>query len=470
MSSVASTVWRVASLAYGLLALCIFSFYALCDGSFFRWPSKTEKDDLALARKQLWNLLDAPNGLEHHFFKLRSGFRLHYVSNRLSDSHNLVIFLHGFPDSWAIWRPLLSGSLRRKAKLIAVDLPGYGGSDGLPEYSATAMLEAVTDFVVGMRDQYQPDSESYPSHGEEKVILVGHDWGCLIGYRLAAEAPQLATRFVLSNSFHIPLAASNAKRITAFAEQMLRRFIRQPLSSRNLPRRALTAFLPLLAQIKKSAYIFIFNLPRPLATFFGSMGNYWFLRLTHGLAAGSRHPLEGAVAAEIMASSLGPSKSEAITTDLSGTSYPSSVLRRAANGGWSEKIRLYREGLATGAWDKSLETLAELASIGESRRSSSGAGLLEDGPEGALKAKTTIVWGKRDPAIDARLAVEGIADYLAMDSQVVMLPKTGHWVPFEQNGRDVLEEVIDWSIAPTKQDLMERVSKVYEGAKVTVQK
>jgi pimeloyl-ACP methyl ester carboxylesterase len=86
--------------------------------------------------------------------------------------------------------------------MVAVDLPGYGGSDGLKSYSPDDVLEAVTEFVLKMRDQYIPSEEGSP-RSSSRVVLVAHDWGALIGFRLASEAPQLADRFILSNSIHV---------------------------------------------------------------------------------------------------------------------------------------------------------------------------------------------------------------------------------------------------------------------------
>ncbi len=91
-----------------------------------------------------------------------------------------------------------SETLREHTILVAVDLPGFGGSDGLSKYGSTDVLEAISEFIVGIRRCYL---------GEEgnggKVLVVGHDWGCTIAYRFAAEAPQLADRFILSNSFYV---------------------------------------------------------------------------------------------------------------------------------------------------------------------------------------------------------------------------------------------------------------------------
>lgn len=165
---------------------------------------------MTLAQGRLWNLSKHPNGLTHAFYTLSNGARLHYVANSdFSDAtsprgyRNVIIFLHGFPDSWALWRHLLSSpGLRINNVLIAVDLPGYGGSDSLRSYGATEVLEAVTEFVIGMRKLYGIDDEEDTARMGMKpgVIIVGHDWGCIIGARLAAEAPQLADRFILSNA------------------------------------------------------------------------------------------------------------------------------------------------------------------------------------------------------------------------------------------------------------------------------
>lgn len=83
------------------------------------------------------------------------------------------------------------------AVVVAVDLPGYGGSDSLDEYSATNVLEALTEFIIAMRMRYGVDKEG--ESNLKKTIIVAHDWGCVLSMRLAAEAPQLADRFILTN-------------------------------------------------------------------------------------------------------------------------------------------------------------------------------------------------------------------------------------------------------------------------------
>ena len=151
--------------------------------------------------------MSKPNSYKHRFFTTSNRVKLHYVVSSTSptsgDTPSIVIFIHGFPDSWALWRCYLDNeNLRRRATLIAVDLPGYGGSDGLDQYDANSVLETMSSFIVGMRKRYAARMEHVESAKNEadKLIIVSHDWGAIIAYRLAAEAPWLANRYIMINS------------------------------------------------------------------------------------------------------------------------------------------------------------------------------------------------------------------------------------------------------------------------------
>lgn len=64
------------------------------------------------------------------------------------------------------------------------------------------MLEAVTQFVLDMKAQYINAKVDSPTE-KGRVILVAHDWGAIIGFRLASEAPQIADRFILASAVHV---------------------------------------------------------------------------------------------------------------------------------------------------------------------------------------------------------------------------------------------------------------------------
>lgn len=99
-----------------------------------------------------------------------------------------------------LWQGLLSNRrLRQDATLIGVDLPGYGGSDDFPDLSAETVLEAMTQFILGMRELYLRVDGTGPG----RVLVVGHDWGAIITFRLAAEAPVLADRFIAASAVFV---------------------------------------------------------------------------------------------------------------------------------------------------------------------------------------------------------------------------------------------------------------------------
>lgn len=148
------------------------------------------------------------SNLRHNFHRLQDGRRLHYLANvQEADrppKHNLVIFIHGFPDSCQLWREVANSLLlQEKSTIVAVDLPGTGGSESYPNYGATIVLEALTEFVVAMREKYLGEDAS---HGlsATRVFIIGHDWGGLLGFRLATEAVSgLADRYILINGPHV---------------------------------------------------------------------------------------------------------------------------------------------------------------------------------------------------------------------------------------------------------------------------
>jgi hypothetical protein len=256
----------------------------------------------------------------------------------------------------------------------------------------------------------------------------------------------------------------------------------------------------------------IFNLPYPLNTFFATFGDYWLLKTLHNVAAGLlgrdgkfTRKLNEKEAMDLFATSAGPGVAQLEDGKLA---YPEAVNKRIDDHGMSEKIRkslcgargvfwshctlsnadilqmniadsppplgIYREDLLMGTWEKSLETVVALSEVPVSasrhNSGSSGAGLFDDGPPGAVKAPTTIVYGKHDLGFDKRLALEGIADYLGKGSQVVLVEGAGHWVPVEEFGSQVLEKVVQWAMGDEIAPLRASVAVFGDKTKMLVEK
>ncbi|KAG9190875.1 hypothetical protein G6011_08963 [Alternaria panax] len=426
--------WTGFKLTFGLVSLAgAWTMAVVKNGALWAKDTEEEKRELAAVQERLWSLDREPlSGFKHAFFKTSNGTSLHYVINQGADTStakNIAIFIHGFPDSFLVWRHLLqSASLQKNTTLIAVDLPGYGGSDSLPAYGPNQMLETLSEFIVGIREQFLQEGK--------KVVVVTHDWGAVIGARLASEAHVLADHWIITGGVIPCLQRSNGKNRILLAKQMLRTWLHSPFNFRLL-KNGLHALGPVAGQFRRSFYIFVFHLPWPMNNTFATFGNYWFLRVLHSFGKGTpgknRTPtvLKPVEAAEAMAISTGPGNAQLEKTNDSGERYGESVKRRVSDRGMSEKIRIYRENLVFGKWEKSLEITAALYNISAdiaASQSLSPSGILSNmAPEGALKAPSTLMMGQYEPAFDQRLSLDNARDYLVKGSQVVIIKGAGHW-------------------------------------------
>lgn len=111
----------------------------------------------------------------------------------IKGSGPLVIFVHGFPESWYSWRHQIGPVAEAGFTACAIDVRGYGGSDK-PHDVAAYTLEAIAADLVGVADALQPG---------EPAILVGHDWGAPIVWNTALTHPQ---RFRAVAGLSVPFA------------------------------------------------------------------------------------------------------------------------------------------------------------------------------------------------------------------------------------------------------------------------
>ncbi len=91
----------------------------------------------------------------------------------------LVVFVHGFPESWYSWRHQMGPVADAGFTACAIDVRGYGGSDK-PHPVAAYDMETLTADVAGVIAALSP---------HEKAVLVGHDWGAPIVWNTALLHP-----------------------------------------------------------------------------------------------------------------------------------------------------------------------------------------------------------------------------------------------------------------------------------------
>jgi haloalkane dehalogenase len=115
--------------------------------------------------------------------------RVHYVDEG-PEGAEPVLLLHGEPTWSFLYRKVIPVLVDAGLRAIAVDLIGFGRSDK-PAARSDYTYQRHIDWTTSML-------ESLDLHG---VTLVGHDWGGLIGLRLAAERADRFARIVATNTF-----------------------------------------------------------------------------------------------------------------------------------------------------------------------------------------------------------------------------------------------------------------------------
>ena len=119
-----------------------------------------------------------------------------------------LLLLHGFPETSAMWQPLIERAAADGYQVVAFDQRGYSPGarpDGADQY-ATHLLGAdalaVADAV-----------------GFDNFHLVGHDWGSAVGWFLVLTQPE---RVVTWSSLSIPHIAAFGEALQTDADQQSR--------------------------------------------------------------------------------------------------------------------------------------------------------------------------------------------------------------------------------------------------------
>lgn len=101
-----------------------------------------------------------------------------------------VLLIHGYPETSFMWRGLMPALAASGRRAIAPDLPGYGSSP----LSNSGTWEDHVDAIERFRHEL----------GLDRVTLIVHDWGGLIGMRWACDHPQAVGALALSGTGFFP--------------------------------------------------------------------------------------------------------------------------------------------------------------------------------------------------------------------------------------------------------------------------
>ena len=132
----------------------------------------------------------AANDIEayvEHGYADNNGVKIHYAS---LGSGPLIVMIHGFPDYWYTWRNQMV-ALAPHYQTVALDLRGYNLSDKQKGAENYAMTHLVGDVQAVIRHL-----------GQDKAIIVGHDWGGMIAWQFAMHLPAMTERLIIFNLPH----------------------------------------------------------------------------------------------------------------------------------------------------------------------------------------------------------------------------------------------------------------------------
>ncbi len=103
----------------------------------------------------------------------------------------VVVLLHGFPEFWYGWHKQIAPLAAAGFRVIVPDQRGYNLSGKPSGIAAYALTQLVSD-LIAIADQL----------GQQKIFLVGHDWGAAVAWSAALLHPQRVAKLVVLNVPH----------------------------------------------------------------------------------------------------------------------------------------------------------------------------------------------------------------------------------------------------------------------------
>ena len=262
--------------------------------------------------------------------------RLHYAECGSGD--DLVILLHGFPECWYSWRHQLP-VLGERFHVVAPDMRGFNLSDK-PARVEDYQINFLVDDVLGLIKHF----------GKEKAAIVAHDWGAAVAWALARRHPEAVGKLA---ALQVPMPAAWRANMT-------------------------------FAQLRRSWYMFFFQLPRVPEWWMGANDFHRVVEMYRTTAA----------------------RAEAFT---------------------DEDVAVYKEALRQpGALTASLNYYR--ANVFRSLKR--GGVETPNEADGRIKVPTLFIYGEHDMAVLAS-TVKDLGRFIDAPYREVRIPGSGHWVQNE---------------------------------------
>ncbi|MCW2921056.1 MAG: epoxide hydrolase [Thermoleophilia bacterium] len=127
-------------------------------------------------------------GVRHRFVEA-NGITLHVAEAGPPDGDDVLVMLHGWPQHWYCFRELIP-RLAPDVRVVCPDMRGFGWSDA-PRRGYDK--ETLADDVVGVLDALDVES----------AHLLGHDWGGIVAWLVAAAHPERVRTLAALNTGHL---------------------------------------------------------------------------------------------------------------------------------------------------------------------------------------------------------------------------------------------------------------------------
>ncbi|MGH9774149.1 MAG: alpha/beta fold hydrolase [Candidatus Acidiferrales bacterium] len=152
-----------------------------------------------------------------------NSIRLHAVAE---GSGPLILFLHGFPEFWSMWRQQLS-EFGHDHLALAPDMRGYNLSSR-PARTEDYELPVLVEDIRALAAHF----------GYRRFTLVGHDWGGVVAWCFALAHPECLDALAILNAphpaiFERELRTNPAQRLASRYIAMFRTPLAEYLLSRN---------------------------------------------------------------------------------------------------------------------------------------------------------------------------------------------------------------------------------------------
>jgi pimeloyl-ACP methyl ester carboxylesterase len=137
------------------------------------------------------------------------------LSHHRAGAGEPLVLIHGVGSQWSVWRPLLA-PLEREREVIAIDLPGHGGSAALPVGTApgaAALADAVASFLDGL--------------GIDAPVVGGNSLGGWVGLELAKRGRARAVVALAPAGFFGPFGAWWCRTHLTATTKLIRRWPEQ---------------------------------------------------------------------------------------------------------------------------------------------------------------------------------------------------------------------------------------------------